>query len=46
MAGFQVSTEEPQVLRAQARHSQQFALLVYGELRMLWIDPWALVFSR
>ena len=46
---------QAQVLRAlrlrlivvgRARHSQQFALLLDGEPRMSWIDPWALVFSR
>jgi hypothetical protein len=49
------SAEEPKVLRAlrprlvipsRARHSQQFALLLNRETRMIGIDPWTLVFSR
>jgi len=46
--------EQTQVLRAlrlglivvgRARHSQQFALLLDAEARMMGIDPWAFVFN-
>jgi hypothetical protein len=47
--------EQTQVLRAlwprpvivgRARHAEQFALLLYTQLRMSWIDPSASVFNR
>ena len=47
--------EQAQVLRAlrprlvivgRARHAEQFALLLHGQVRMLWVDPSAAVFSR
>ena len=47
--------EQPQVLRTlrpwlvvpgRARHSQQFALPLNAQVRVVRIDPWAFVFSR
>jgi len=47
--------EQTQVLRAlrpqpvivgRARHTEQFALLLNTQLRMLWIDPSSSVFNR
>jgi hypothetical protein len=47
--------EQTQVLRAlrprpvivgRARHTEQFALLLHTQVRMLWIDPSSSVFNR
>ena len=52
---FVESPEQTQILRAlrprlvvvgRARHAEQFALLLNGQARMLWVDPSAAAFNR